>query len=116
MVFCASFVPWLKQFAAADTSWRFLKFPSADCLFDFRVSQRTIPMNKNPQIRPIMGERIMKATTISTVDHFIAASPAAEIPAPASPPISACDEEVGRPKNQVIRFQLIAPIKAPRII
>ena len=40
---------------------------------------------------------------------MIAASPAAEIPAPDSPPMRAWDEEVGRPKNQVIRFQTIAP-------
>jgi hypothetical protein len=38
-------------------------------------------------------------------------------PAPTSPPISACVEELGSPKYQVIRFQKIAPISpANRIV
>ena len=73
-------------------------------------------MKRNPQARPIMGERTMKRATCPTVDHLIAAKPAAEIPAPVMPPIRAWEEEVGRPKNQVIRFQEIAPISAPRMI
>jgi hypothetical protein len=73
-------------------------------------------MNKNPQTRPIRGERIMNVTTSSTVDHLIAASPAADIPAPDIPPISAWEEDVGRPKYQVIMFHTIAPIRALRII
>ena len=31
------------------------------------------------------------------------------IPAPVSPPISACEDEDGSPFHQVIRFQVIAP-------
>ena len=37
------------------------------------------------------------------------------MPAPSSPPISACELDDGIPKYQVIRFQLIAPISAPKI-
>ena len=37
------------------------------------------------------------------------------MPAPTSPPISACELDDGMPKYQVIRFQLIAPISAPKI-
>ena len=73
-------------------------------------------MNKNPQVRPITGDTNMNVATSTTVSHLIAASPAAEIPAPASPPIRAWDEDVGRPENQVIRFQAIAPTRAPRTI
>ena len=32
--------------------------------------------------------------------------------APAKPPISACDDDDGRPHHQVSRFQTIAPISA----
>ncbi len=39
--------------------------------------------------------------------------PALATAAPASPPISACDEDEGMPYHQVIRFQLIAPTRAP---
>jgi hypothetical protein len=54
----------------------------------------------------------MKVTISSTADHFMAASPAADIPAPVSPPMSAWEEEVGRPESQVMIFQVIAPIRA----
>src|SRR3954469_4501145 len=35
---------------------------------------------------------------------------------PTRPPIRACDDDEGRPKYQVIRFQLIAPISAAKTI
>ena len=39
-----------------------------------------------------------------------ASKPAAATAEPTTPPISACEELEGRPKDQVIRFQAIAPI------
>src|SRR5688500_1834076 len=47
--------------------------------------------------------------------HVMAAVPAFDIAAPAYPPMSACDELLGMPKYQVIRFQMIAPSRPPRI-
>ena len=41
--------------------------------------------------------------------------PALAMPAPTSPPISACELLDGMPAHQVIRFQQIAPISAPKI-
>ena len=35
---------------------------------------------------------------------------------PTTPPINACDELDGRPKYQVIRFQVIAPIRPAKTI
>ena len=35
--------------------------------------------------------------------------------APTRPPISACDDDDGRPHHQVITFQTIAPISAPKM-
>src|SRR5512137_3011054 len=116
MVFWASFVPWLKLYAAAEKSWSRLKCVSADCLFAFLVRLRIAAIKRNPQVRPIRGETTMKRATCPTVDHFIAVNPAAEIPAPVIPPIRAWEDEVGRPENHVIRFHEIAPISAPRMI
>src|SRR5208337_995277 len=73
-------------------------------------------MNRNPQIKPMIGERTMKSATVPTVFHRIAAKPAAEIPAPTSPPIRAWEDDVGRPKNQVMMFHAIAPTSAPSTI
>ncbi len=69
-------------------------------------------MKRKPKTNPMIGEMTMNSATTATVESFTAATPAAEIPAPVSPPIRACDEEVGRPAYQVIRFQPIAPISA----
>src|SRR5687768_9234997 len=44
-----------------------------------------------------------------------ASAPAATKLAPTTPPISACEELDGRPKYQVIRFQVIAPTRPPKI-
>ena len=41
--------------------------------------------------------------------------PVVAIAAPATPPMSACDEEVGRPCHHVTRFQVIAPTRPARI-
>src|SRR3954462_3701928 len=38
------------------------------------------------------------------------------IAAPATAPISACDEDVGRPLHQVTRFQVMAPTRPARIV
>ena len=52
-------------------------------------------------------------TTLSRIpDHFT--DSAAARAAPTSPPISACDDDDGSPKYQVIRFQAIAPISAAK--
>src|SRR6201746_1007335 len=49
--------------------------------------------------------------TLSTMpDHFT--DSAAASAAPTRPPISACEDDEGSPKYQVIRFQAIAPIRA----
>ena len=41
--------------------------------------------------------------------------PAFTTAAPAKPPMSACDELVGKPQIHVIRFQTIAPMRPARI-
>src|SRR5258708_39674131 len=50
-----------------------------------------------------------------TVVKCTALLPEAIQVAPISPPNSACDEELGRPTYQVIRFHRIAPTRPPKI-
>ncbi len=45
----------------------------------------------------------------------IATIPTLAIAAPAYPPMSACEELVGRPRYQVIRSQMIAPARPAKI-
>src|SRR4051812_44741151 len=54
------------------------------------------------------GETTIGMTTLSTTVLQLTVTEAAR-PAPTVPPISACDDEDGSPKYQVMRFQLIAP-------
>ncbi len=63
---------------------------------------------------PIAGERKIAATILSTPDQTIAEAPALAMPAPISPPTSAWLDEEGIPSAQVMRFQPIAPIRAPK--
>ena len=50
-------------------------------------------------------------TTLSRMPLHCTVAPAASA-APTRPPISACEDDDGRPKYQVSRFQAIAPTSA----
>ena len=56
----------------------------------------------------------MKATVLSTPASTSLPAPALATAAPTMPPISACEELDGMPYHQVSRFQLMAPISAPK--
>src|SRR3954469_23428191 len=53
--------------------------------------------------------------TLSRIPIHFTDSPAASA-APTRPPIRACEDDDGRPKYQVTRFQVIAPISAANTI
>src|SRR3954462_4736043 len=57
----------------------------------------------------------MGTTTLSTT-WFQCTVDAEARPAPTSPPMRACDDDDGRPKYQVARFQAIAPISPAKTI
>src|ERR1017187_548798 len=58
----------------------------------------------------MIGDRPAGMTTFDPRSfHWIAGPPAAAMVDPITPPISACDELEGIPKNQVSRFQIIPP-------
>ena len=58
----------------------------------------------------------MKITVLVIPFHTRAAEPAFTKAAPIIPPISACDELVGRPRYHVMIFHPHAPIRAPNIV
>ena len=64
-------------------------------------------------MKPMSGEMKMKSTVLPTPEATREEKPAFATAAPMSPPINACDEDEGRPKNHVMAFQLIAPTSAP---
>ncbi len=72
-------------------------------------------MMMNASVKPTIGEAIIGMTTFSMIVCHSTVTPPAS-PAPTSPPISACEEDDGRPKYQVTRFQVIAPSRPARMI
>src|SRR4051794_21933329 len=57
------------------------------------------------------GESTIGMTTLSTIPDHLTDSDAASAD-PTRPPISACEDDDGSPKYQVIRFQTMAPMSA----
>src|SRR4029453_10002078 len=109
MVFWASLPPWPRLKAAAETSWRGRNRPSTRAGVLRRNSHRLASMRRNPSAIPNSGDRKMNRAVFSRLAAFRTLKPALATPAPANPPMSACDEEVGRPSHQVRRFQEMAP-------
>ena len=62
-------------------------------------------------MNPTIGDRTIGMTTFSKTPAHLHGRRRARA-APTRPPISACEDDDGMPKYQVMRFQLIAPISA----
>ena len=66
--------------------------------------------------KPRIGESTPGFTTFSQIPfQLMTSSPEAAIAEPATPPISAWLELDGRPRNQVMRFHVIAPTRPARM-
>src|SRR3954447_9788038 len=76
-----------------------------------RNSHRRPSISRKAPPKPTSGDRTIGMTTLSLMVPQCTTDPEA-MAAPTSPPISACDDEDGRPKYQVMRFQAIAPTTA----
>ena len=63
--------------------------------------------------KPMTGEATMAITVLVVPALSTTPGPAAAIPAPSSPPISAWLDDEGMPFTQVSTFQNIAPTSAP---
>jgi hypothetical protein len=81
----------------------------------------TIFMNVKPRTAPSSGETKMKSAVFSKNGRSSARSPSIALPVcmplatiaePASPPRSACDDDVGRPHHHVSRSHTTAPRSA----
>src|SRR5437867_999595 len=66
-----------------------------------------------PTTRPMTGASGMNSTILRKLPTLTIDHPALATPAPTNPPMRACDDEVGSPKNHVITSQAIAPNSAP---
>src|SRR5262245_44155455 len=64
----------------------------------------------SPVIMPITGARTMNSTVLPMPHHCSELTPAWTNPAPTSPPIRACEEEVGKPQYQVMMSHAHAAI------
>src|SRR5579859_131142 len=75
----------------------------------------TIATSASANKNPISGDSTIASSVLVSPLQTAAESPAFAIPAPTSPPISACELEDGMPNAQVIRFQTMAPTRAAKI-
>ena len=77
------------------------------------MTQSTPIIVKNATMKPRVGERTRGTSTFCTsADHLNADTPAFATTAPASAPMSACDELEGMPNHHVMRFHTHAPTRA----
>ena len=67
--------------------------------------------------KPTTGEVTRARTWRPREDHCTPGKPpAAAIPAPTRPPISACELDDGMPSRLVMTCQVIAPVSAPKMM
>ena len=115
MVFCASLPPWPSEYSDAETNCRMRNARSTAKGVERTDSHDTIATSTSASRNPTSGDSTMASSVLDNPLHTAAESPALAIPAPTSPPISACELLEGIPKPQVIRFQTMAPMRAAKI-
>src|SRR3954452_17956468 len=115
MVFCASLPPWPSEYSEAETNCRMRNARSTANGVERIDSQDTITTSTSASRNPTTGDSTIAISVLVSPPHTAAESPPLAMPAPTSPPISACELLEGIPNPQVIRFQTIAPISAPKI-
>src|SRR5205085_2297604 len=104
-----------RLYADADTSCSRRNHRSMRDGDERRNIHETMTSSTPPNTKPITGERKMKSTVLPMPDATSEPKPTFATAAPMRPPINACDDDEGRPKNQVIAFHEIAPMSAPKI-
>ena len=75
----------------------------------------TISTKTSARISPTRGDSTIAARVLPSPDQTMAPKPALAVPAPTMPPTSAWELDDGMPSAQVITFQAIAPLNAPKI-
>src|SRR5439155_10937436 len=115
IVFWASFAPWFRLKNAAEMSCSRRNQRSTREGGVQRSSQWIATISPSPAVKPMSGERKIKMIVLVQPLTMMAPKPAFATAAPAYPPTRACDELVGSPKYQVMRSQMIAPDRPPKI-
>src|SRR5918995_3453040 len=115
MVFWASLPPWPRLNAAADSSCRRRNSPSTFAGADRRKIHKLTSMSRKPRVSPNSGDSGMNRMVFSRLPASRTPKPPLATPAPAKPPMSACEEEVGSPSHQVRKFQAMAPTSPAKI-
>ncbi len=88
---------------------------SANFAFTRAKIQDVISTSISATSIPMLGESTIAIAVLVTPAQTIAGMPAFAVPAPISPPMRAWLLLDGIPSSQVMTFQLIAPISAPKI-
>ena len=114
MVFCASLPPCPRLYSDADTSCSRRNQRSTLCGAVRKKIHATTVMSRIPSAKPRAGESDDREADLekAAADQRADARPSPPRRRPA-PPISACDDDDGRPNHQVMTFQAIAPISVP---
>src|SRR4051812_42815903 len=115
IVFCASLPPCPREYIDAETNWSQRKVASTAPGVARTKAQETASTRSRARQKPAKGDRKIAAAVFPNPVQTTALRPALAVPAPTIPPISACELEDGMPAHQVIRFQAIAPMRAPKI-
>src|SRR6478735_3893610 len=113
---------------AALASWSLPKTPFTTRGVSLWMNIRSTNISNAPPKKPTTGELNIGSTTLGQrpmawpLASVVAQTSTAQLPlavasaAPHKPPIRAWLELDGRPSHQVIRFQMIAPIRALKIV
>jgi hypothetical protein len=116
IVFCASFVPCVNATKLPETICARRKTRLTRLGARLRMIQMITSISARAMRKPRIGDAIPGFTTLSqTPCHSMTSQPSAAIAAPAMPPMRAWLELDGRPRNQVTRFQVIAPTRPARM-
>ncbi len=99
--------------AAADTVCAIRKRRVVRRGAERRKIHRMAVCSVYPRSTPTSGDSSIGRTTLSTMPDQCTVAEAASA-APTSPPISACEDEVGSPRHQVKTFHPMAPTSAHR--
>src|SRR5215211_2591813 len=90
--------PWPRLKAAADSSCRRRNRLSTRAGLDRWKIHRLASISRNPRAMPNSGDSGMNRMVFSRLLASSTPKPALATPAPANPPMSACEDEVGRPQ------------------
>ena len=91
IVFCASLPPWPSEYSDAETNCRMRKARSTANGVERTEAQDTIATSTSASRKPTSGDSTIASSVLDRPLQTAAESPALAMPAPSSPPISACE-------------------------